>query len=342
MNSHQPIARRARFMLIACITLAGMVIAPTLVAQEINRPNVLLISVDDLNDWIGAMGGHPKAITPNMDRLMARGVSFANAHCAAPVCAASRHALMSGLRPSTTGWYSNSGISKTYRQTLGATVPLPAHFQASGYRTMAAGKIFHKGVNDVSSYPMWDETRPKHKWSERLAARGHGYSGDKGGHFYPFPADGGAVWQKYRKDISGQSLCWGALEKDDIPAEGMPDEQVAAWAVERLGKDYDRPFLMAVGFVRPHVPLTAPKAFFDLYKDVDVKAPVVPEGEMSDIPLMGKALAYGTLPEGDHGFVLATSPDYWREMTVAYLACVSFVDAQLGKMLDALDNGPHA
>ena len=307
------------------------------------RPNVLFLAIDDLNDWIGALGGHPQAKTPNLDRLIAKSVLFTNAHCAAPVCSASRHALLSGLRPSTTGWYSNTSKSlKSYERALGATVPMPTHFKSNGYKTMAAGKIFHKGTSDVKGYDYWDETRPKYKWPKDLAARGHGYQGDSGGHFHPFPPDGGAIYQKYKKGISGQSLCWGALEKDDMPPEGMPDVQIADWAVERLNQQHDKPFFLAVGFVRPHVPYTAPKEFFDLYPLDKVIVPQVPNEEMTDIPLWGKAMAWGMIHDGDHNTVLSIGPEYWREMTRAYLACVSFVDAQAGKVLNALEKSPHA
>ena len=135
---------------------------------------------------------------------------------------------------STTGWYTNAAKGKkNYEKALGETIPLPTHFKRNGYKTMAAGKIFHKGTSDVKGYDYWDETRPKYKWPKALATRGHGYQGESGGHFHPFPRDGGAIYQKYQKGISGQSLCWGALKKSDMPPEGMPDEQVAAWAVDR-------------------------------------------------------------------------------------------------------------
>lgn len=308
-----------------------------------NRPNVLLLAIDDLNDWVGALAGHPQAKTPNLDRLISQSVLFSNAHCAAPVCSASRHALLSGLRPSTTGWYTNTSKSlESYVATLGPTVPMPTHFKRNGYKTLAAGKIFHKGTSDVAGYDYWSETRPKFKWPLELAARGHGYQGKSGGHFHPFPPDGGAIYQKYKRGVSGQSLCWGALDKDDMPAEGMPDEQVAAWAVERLGQPQQQPFFLAVGFVRPHVPYTAPKEFFDLYPMQDVVVPSVPENEMDDIPLFGKAMALGMLEGGDHWNVLNIGPNYWREMVRAYLACVSFVDAQAGKVLDALAASPYA
>lgn len=308
-----------------------------------NKPNVLFLAIDDLNDWIGGLGGHPQVKTPNLDRLISKSVLFSNAHCAAPVCSASRHALFSGLRPSTTGWYSNSSKGlKGYLKTLGKTVPLPAHFRNNGYKTMAAGKVFHKGTSDVRGYHYWDEERPKFKWPEHLIARGHGYQGKSGGHFYPFPKDGGAIYQRYREGVDGQSLCWGALDASDMPLEGMPDQQVAAWAVERLNMTHEKPFFMAVGFVRPHVPFTAPREYFDLYPLESIQMPVVPDDEMDDIPLWGKAFAYGTIKKGDHRTVLNMGDQYWRELVRAYLACVSFVDAQAGKVLDALERGPNA
>ena len=316
---------------------------PSLKAGAGPRPNVLFLAIDDLNDWIGAAGGHSQAKTPNLDHLISQSVFFRNAHAAAPVCSASRHALMSGLRPSTTGWYANSSKNRAdYERILGDTVPLPTHFKRNGYKTMAAGKIFHKGTSDVDGYDYWDETRPKYKWPKWLAERGHGYQGKSGGHFHPFPPDGGAIYQKYREGVSGQSLCWGALERDDMPPEGMPDEQVADWAVERLGQKHDKPFFLAVGFVRPHVPYTAPKEFFDLYPLDSIVMPDVPSDEMDDIPLLGKAMALGTLEGGDHRNVLDVGPNYWREMVRAYLACVAFVDAQAGKVLRALADSPYA
>jgi len=307
------------------------------------QPNVLFVAIDDLNDWIGALGGHPQAQTPNLDRLISQSVLFTNAHCAAPVCSASRHSLFSGLRPSTTGWYSNSSKSlKAYERALGETVPMPTHFKRNGYKTLAAGKVFHKGTSDIKDYDYWDEERPRYKWPAELAARGHGYQGDKGGHFHPFPSDGGAIYQMYQKGVDGQSLCWGALEAGDMPPEGMPDVQIADWAVERLKQKHDEPFFLTVGFIRPHVPYTAPKEFFDVYPLDEIIVPEVPDDEMDDIPLWGKALAYGTIAGGDHHNVMKVGPNYWREMTRAYLACVSFVDAQAGKVLDALEASPYA
>ncbi|MDB4767007.1 sulfatase-like hydrolase/transferase, partial [bacterium] len=114
------------------------------------------------------------------------------------------------------------------------------------------------------------------------------------------------------------------------------------WAVQRLQKDYEKPFFMAVGFVRPHVPFTAPKEFFELYSLDGLQAPDVPADEMSDVPIMGKSIAYGRLKGGDDDAIHKVSDTYSQEMVLAYLACVSFVDAEIGKVVDALEASGHA
>lgn len=309
------------------------------VQAEVPRPNVLFIAIDDLNDWIGALGGHPRASTPHIDHLFSRSTYFSNAHCNAPVCAASRNSLLSGLRPSTTGWYTNTKtIRKNFKNVLGDVPPLPQHFRANGYHTLAGGKVYHKGVSDFARELLWDETKPKYRWPQKFLDRGHGYGGK---HFFPFPRDGGQIFQRYGKGVRGQSLCWAALEPEDIPDGVMPDEDLATWAVEQLQRSYDKPFFLAVGFRRPHVPFTAPKQYFSRYDLSSINIPHMPIDEMSDVPLFGKAMALGTLPDGDHENVLGISHDYWREMIRAYLACVSFVDDQVGKVITALDASSH-
>ncbi len=311
-------------------------------AESAERPNVLFLAIDDLNDWIGinGAGGHPQAITPNLDRLFSRSVYFSNAHCTAPVCAASRNSLLSGLRPSTTGWYTNTNrIRTTYDQILGDIPPLPLQFRQNGYTTLGGGKIYHKGVADFAEEQLWDTARAKIVWSDRLKDRGHGYGGM---HFYPFPRDGGHVYQLFQEGVSGQSLCWGALDAGDMPDGLMPDEHLAHWAVEQLSHEFDQPFFLAVGFRRPHVPYTAPRRYFDLYDVNTIHVPEIPNDDLQDIPVYGKAMALGTLPGGDHKVVMQIGEQYARELAWAYLACVSFVDDQVGKVLGALENSPYA
>ncbi|MGI9240452.1 MAG: alpha/beta fold hydrolase, partial [Verrucomicrobiales bacterium] len=256
-----------------------------------DAPNVLFISVDDLNDWEGALG-HPQAKTPHMDRLFKKGVLFTNAHCSQAVCTASRNSLLSGLHPTTSGWYkSTSEMKRSYQQVMGDHLMLPQHFKDHGYDTLAVGKVFHNGVSDYKdrTEDFWHETGPGYKVGKELRARGDGYGGTK---FYPFPRGGSQISRHYGKAYEdGNSLACGPLDREDMPGGRMYDEIIADWAVEKLAEEHPAPFFLAVGFVRPHVPFTAPREFFELYDFDTIKIPDVPDNEMADIPLMGKAIA---------------------------------------------------
>ncbi|QDV58943.1 sulfatase [Rosistilla oblonga] len=324
-----------------------LVLAPAVrsatAADQPSQPNVLFLSLDDLNDWTGAMGGNVQAKTPNLDKLCRQGILFTNAHCSQAVCTASRNSVLSGLHPSTTGWYTSTAMMRrTYDQVMGEHKMLPQHFKDNGYETLAVGKVFHQGVSDYRERTddFWNVTGPNYKVSKKLRARGEGYGGTK---FYPFPKTGSQIIDRYgKKYADGNSLCYGALDRDDMPDGKMYDELIAEWAVEQLQQQHDKPFFMAVGFVRPHVPYTAPKEFFDMYDLDEIIVPDVPDDEMADIPMMGKSIAYGTLRSGDHHAVVNLSDTYWRELVYGYLACVSFVDAQAGKVLDALADSRYA
>ncbi|WP_273277213.1 sulfatase [Maribacter polysiphoniae] len=315
------------------------------------QPNVLFISVDDLNDWEGALKGYPKAITPNMDKLFDEGVLFTNAHCSQPVCTASRNATLSGIHPTTSGWYSSTkNMRKNYDTVMEGHQMLPEYFKANGYNTYATGKVFHDGESDhpKRTKDFWTEFSP-HFWNgmeKHIKENGYGYRGKM---FYPFPKGGGQLVQLYGEDniIKNYkdtnrfySLCGGPLEKEDIPEKGMYDEQIADWAINKLNEKQDKPFFMAVGFIRPHVPYTAPKKYFDLYPIEDIKLPEIPDNEFEDIPMMGKAIAYGYTPKGGWGDVSAKK-EILPELIQSYLACVSFVDDQIGKVLKALENSPN-
>ena len=313
--------------MLAKITTPVLLLLLASVCPAAQRPNVLFISIDDLNDWTGEMGGHSQAITPNMDKLFNDGLLFTNAHCSQAVCTASRNSLLSGLHPASTCWYSStSDMSRSYAEVMGDHVMLPQHFRDNGYKTMAVGKIFHNGVSDYKerTNDFWDEIAPDYNVPKDLKDRGDGYGGTK---FYPFPRNGSQIVNHYGEDYAdGHSLCYGALEREDMPGGKMFDELIACWAVERLQEDHDKPWFMAVGFVRPHVPYTAPKEFFEMYNLDEIEIPQVPDDEMSDIPLMGKSIAYGTIKIGDHNAVVNLSDSYWKELVYGYLACVTFVD----------------
>ncbi len=321
-------------------------------SESSKKPNVLFIAIDDLNDWIGTMGGHPQAITPQMDRLFDQGMQFTNAFCSQAVCTASRNSLMSGLHPSTTGWYgSTADMRKTYDSVMAGNKMLSEYFKDNGYKTLSVGKIYHSGESDYKerTQQFWDEYAP-HFWNNmevNIKENGYGYRGHM---FYPFPEKGGQLVQLYGEETINRdyretnrfySLCGGPLDPEDIPEKGMYDEQIADWAIDQINKDHEKPFFLAVGFVRPHVPYAAPRKYFELYDFGNIVIPEMPEDELSDIPLMGKAIAYGYTPKGGWGDV-NSKPDILKELVHSYLACVSFVDEQVGKLINALKKSPYA
>ena len=270
------------------------------VAAE-SKPNVLFIAIDDLNDWVGHLGGHPDVKTPHLDRLARRGVSFTNAHCAAPACNPSRAALMSGLRPSTTGIYKNA---HNWVDTLADTTTLGEHFRACGYRVLGGGKIFH---GSLSPDKYWDEYYKR----KELAPPSTPHNGLNKAHFD-----------------------WHAL---DISEEEMPDYKLVSWAVRAMNRKQDRPLFLAVGIVKPHLPWFAPKKYFDMYPKEEITLPEAPDDDLADVPPIGLGMAK---PEGDHKAVV--DANQWRDAVQAYLATITFVDDQVGRLIGALDRSPIA
>ncbi|MEZ6114049.1 MAG: sulfatase [Pirellulaceae bacterium] len=277
------------------------------------RPNVLFIAIDDLNDWIGCLDGHPLAKTPHMDALAARGTLFTNAHCQAPLCNPSRTSLLTGLRPSTTGVY---GLAPWIRSAdkFKDVVTLPRHFAANGYRTLAAGKIFHGG------YPPGKEHAAEmHVWG---------------------PPSGVGVRppQKLVDTPAKHPLVdWGTFPHRD---EEKGDWRVASWGVEQLETlPPDQPFFLAVGFFLPHVPCYATQKWFDMYPNDESILPPVRDDDRDDIPRFASYLHW-RLPEPRLKW--AREANEWVSLARAYLACTSFVDSQVGRVLTALENSPHA
>lgn len=278
-------------------------------AQTTQKPNILLIAIDDLNDFIGGMG-HPDAITPNLDRLITEGVLFSNAQCQSPMCSPSRTAIMTGLRPSTTGIYGfiqDNQIKETNVATQKVDL-MHQYFKDAGYYTMGVGKIFHDHAPDG----LWDESGGREKG------------------FGPVPA------QRIHWDKKGTATDWGAFpERDDQ----MPDYRSAKWAVERINRTYDKPFFLSVGFLRPHVPWHVPQKWFDLYDTANIHLPPFLENDRDDLPKI--ALKIDDLPMMPTT-EWAIENGQWKNMLHAYLACVSFVDHYVGEVLKALEQSPHS
>ncbi|QDV39442.1 sulfatase [Tautonia plasticadhaerens] len=291
----------------AWLSLAAALLAvavPATAAEGPRRPNVLFIAVDDLNDWTGFLGGHPQARTPNLDRLAARGVHFTRAYCPAPACNPSRTSLMTGFLPSTTGVYHNN---QPWRPVLPDAVTLPQHFTAAGYDVAGGGKIFHNSFNDRASWPEWFG----------LSGRDH-----------PKPD------QVPANDIPRTAhFDWGPV---DVPDEAMGDHKTVSWAIDWLDADRDRPFFLAVGLIRPHLPWYAPRPYFDHYPIGEIALPEALADDLDDVPPAGIAMAK---PEGDHRKVVEAGQ--WEEAVQGYLASIEFADAQIGRLLDALDASGH-
>jgi arylsulfatase A-like enzyme len=298
--------------LLLVATLLGITAAQA--AEEKRKPNILFIAIDDQNDWIGCLGGHKLAVTPNIDRLAQRGTLFTNAHCQAPLCNPSRTSLMLGLRPTTTGIY---GLAPWFR-TLPEwqdRVTLPQYFREHGYKTYSAGKIYHGNV------------------------RGK----DRGQEFDVVGPNGGVGVKPPKKLIppapmgNHPLMDWGVFPHQD---EDKGDYQVASWAVEQLEKmPKDEPFFLSAGFFLPHVPCYATQKWFDLYPDDDSVLPIVHERDRDDTPRFSWYLHWN-LPEPRLKWVRENNQ--WRNLVRSYLACVSFTDSQVGRILDALVESGHA
>jgi len=280
-----------------------------------NKMNVLFIAIDDLNDWITLYDGPIKM--PNLERLADRGIFFNHAYCSSPACNPSRVAVMTGLKPSSTGVYGNK---TDWRKALPDAVTLPQHFMANGYWAEGAGKVYHHHYNnafhdDASFYRFYklrEDTYPE----ERL----NGITNWVGGR-------GGSP--------TSQPFDWGPWPNDE---NQTPDVQTVNYAKNFLKEKHNRPFFFALGIFRPHSPWFAPEKYFKLYPLSNLSMPEVLDNDLDDLPSGGIQI----LKEGKP-FLYKTiiANNQLKEAIQAYQACATFADNQIGRLLDALDNSPY-
>ncbi len=287
------------------------------------KPNVLLICVDDLKPILGCYGD--KLVkSPNIDRLAARAVQFDRAFCNQAVCAPSRNALLTGLRPQTLGIYD---LGTNFRRSRPDAITLPQLFRQNGWRTEGMGKIFHVGHGNTNDPASWSTPH----WNANVVA-------------YALPASkaksGLTREEALFSNKSAKGLPRGAAyESADVPDTTYPDGALADHAIERLRAAKakpDEPFFLAVGFVKPHLPFVAPKKYWDLYDRASFKLPEVrtaPDGAPTYAPQFGGELRqYSDVPD--------TGPltdDLQRKLIHGYYAATSYMDAQLGRVLTELD-----
>lgn len=276
-------------------------------APAAEKPNILFIAIDDQNDWIGCLNGHPQIQTPHIDALAGRGTVFLNAHCQSPLCNSSRTSLMTGRRPSSTGIY---GLAPWFRnvEELKDIVSLPQYLSRHGYKTLTTGKIYHgrNGRNprkdnefDVIGTPSGVGAKPPKKLVTTPA---------------PHPL-----------------VDWGVFPHKD---EDKGDWKVASWAVDALKKEQKEPFFLSVGFFLPHVPCYATQKWFDLYPEDTLQLPPFQANDRDDTPRFSWYLHW-KLPEPRQKFLQEANE--WKNLVRSYLACTSFVDSQVGRVLEALE-----
>jgi arylsulfatase A-like enzyme len=270
----------------------------TTLATAADKPNILFIAVDDLNDWVGCLGGHPQAKTPNIDALAARGVNFKRAYCASPVCNPSRTALMVGLRSSTTGVY-NNGIDRRDSKVAMNVPPLNTYFHQQGYYVAAAGKIYH---GDGDQFGEWDDYAKPHRGDLPPAA---GASDGVGGiRFAPV----------------------------DARDEDMSDYHTVSYCIEQLQKKHDKPFFLACGLHKPHMAWNVPRKYYDMFPLASIELPKVLENDLADVPPAGVRMAK---PEGDHADIVKSGR--WKDAVQGYLAAGAFCDAMVGRLMAEFD-----
>ena len=274
-----------------------------------DRSNVLFISFDDLNHYVGFLDRAPNAITPHFNRLAERCTVFERAYCQAPICNPSRASLMSGLRPSTTGVYNNRQPLR-FSETGKNCVTLPQYFRQNGYLTTGSGKVYHGKFPDPMS---WDSYVPS------LFNQSHSGAGPD-----HHPVNG---------MVGMGNLDWGPM---DVADEDMQDYKAVSYCVEQLGTRHDKPFFLTCGFKLPHLMWHAPRKYIEAYELNDLHLPETLANDLDDVPEIAQRWAN----QKPHARIVEAGQ--WKEAIRCYLACISFVDTQIGRLIDALDASAYA
>ena len=327
-------------------------------------PNVLFIIVDDLNDMPLHPAGKPHVPTPNFDRLAKRGISFVNAHCNDPICAPSRSSMMTGIYPQTSSLY----WFEDYRQNaiLSKSVTLTEHLARNNYDVYTTGKIYHGNQDPKGFYAgkgMGGNIGPW-PWDGRKQSRRGFLPHPQQMYFYADDADPDMDY-KWEHTFGPLTMVpgWPASPAEGVPGhrgwylsgkpyryvsdddrDPMPDESHAAWAARVLNQEHDRkPFALFTGFSRTHTPLYAPKTYFDMFPLDEIEIPkAYKDGDLEDCaPSLANTSLYA-FRRYHMLFKHKDRPQLFKEWLQAYMACVAFIDDQVGTVLDALEAGPHA
>ncbi|MDP7286354.1 MAG: sulfatase [Phycisphaerae bacterium] len=296
----------------ASLTRAGFASVASKASKQ-TKYNVLFLAVDDLNDWVGCLAGHPQAKTPNIDKLAGKGVLFEQAYCAAPLCNPSRTSVMTGLHPTTTGIYGNRTWFRDHPKFKDAET-IPQYFRKHGYAAQTGGKIFHQAHGKYSDPISWDKQYSTNAGTPKPLAKKRYLHGMK----FPNP-------------IVQRLVDWAPIKQTDKETN---DWKTANLAAKFLQRKHDKPFFLGCGIYRPHLSWYAPKKYFDMHPLDKVQLPVHKADDLDDVPTMGRRMA------GD-SFNTIKKHGQWKKAVQGYLAACSFADACVGHVLDALDNSEY-
>ena len=301
--------------------------------EATKKPNVLFISIDDLNDWIEPLGGHPQAITPNLSAFAKESVTFNNAYCASPSCNPSRTAILTGKHPYVTGVYENPQI---WRHILPEETTLPEYFKKAGYWTSGAGKLFHNNMPDPRS------------WNDYFPSLIQHFP------YYYLPAIDSINNQKvFRKqdneiredDPKGVTMnmpnskgMYVAFDWAPLPyeTEETGDYSTVKWVIDQLGKKHDKPFFLGCGLYRPHLPFYVPQKYYNKFPIEEVKLPKVLENDLDDLPKRALRYTNGIYHRN------VEKAQKQKEAVQGYLAAINYADDLTGKLLNALAESEYA
>ena len=274
------------------------------IVEKAQQPNILFIAIDDMNDWTGFLGGHPQAMTPNLDKLAQRGINFTMAHCSGPGWSPSRNALLYGVEPFNSGLYPFYDHD-IHKQLMEKYTSLPRFLKENGYHTYGAGKIHHASAGDEREWTDYLETTSyKKEFKEGLG---------------------------YQQGNSSKMSFRPTFHDDDKHI----DHQVATYGIDVLKQKHEKPFFLAVGIVKPHLPFDCPNRFFEALPK-EIIPPAILDDDIKDIPAEGNRFRK---VGDDRRF---KKDNAWEDVRRAYLACISWADYNIGRVLDELDKSPYA
>lgn len=295
--------------------------------QIIEKPNVLFVSIDDLNDWTGYLGGHPQALTPSLDRFANESVHFTNSYCSNPACNPSRTSIMTGYAPHTSGVYSNY---QDWREVIPDRKTIGEYFRDNGYYSGGAGKIFHYHMIDSAC---WDEY-----WPSQLKNMPDEYLPNK---------------PKVQEEVTGldestsgtinmpefenmyMMFDWAKLNISDSL---MGDYKSVEWVSDKLQEGHEKPFFLACGIYRPHLPWYVPKKYFDMFPLEDIQLPEILENDLDDVGERVKDIA----SRAGNYHKNVTEAGLWKDAVQGYLASIAYADAMFEMLMDALAKSPYA